>query len=297
VLKLTVSIILIFLIFCYIGINKVYNELLNANFYYITAALFAVTFQIILKAIRWKSIIQIFNKTINTKSSINYTLISLAFSIVTPGRVGEFIKAKYLVDKTEIGYLKSISSVVIDKVFDIITVILLGLVGLSFLQQNFLPSDYFVYALAAYIAALISIYIFLGKIHNVITNFLPKKFKESFGKLRITRRFYIRSLIFSLFIWLTLSLQAFFVIKALSVQQVSFYVIVVVVPLMAISSMIPVSLGGLGVREVVAIYFLSLLGVPAEKSAIFSLLYTFLAFGIPAAIGAVLFLRRKRKFA
>ena len=124
IFKLLVSITLLFLIFRFIGVNKVYNELLNANIYYMAAALFLVIFPIFFKAIRWRSIIQIFNKTITIKSSINYTLISIAFSIVTPGRLGEFIKAKYLVDSSNMGYIKSIVTVVIDKIFDIILSIL-----------------------------------------------------------------------------------------------------------------------------------------------------------------------------
>lgn len=289
IFKSLVSIILLFLIFRFIGIKVVYNVIRNANFYYLTIATFFTVFHVLFKAIRWCAIISIFNKSLNIISSATYTLISYAFGIVTPGRLGEFIKAKYLAEKSGISYLRSFLTVIIDKIFDVITVVLFALASLPFLQEKIFLADYFVFALVLYIIILVLIFVCLGRILALINNFLPKKYKNSFKNLNINGKVYVKSLLFSVFIWLTSSIQAFFVIKALGITQISFYAIVGAVTLMALSSLLPISFGGIGVREVVAISFFLHLGVPAEKSVIFSLLYTFVTFAVPAIIGAILY--------
>jgi glycosyltransferase 2 family protein len=291
--KISVSIILLILIIRFIGIDVIYNELLGADMRYILISTFFVTFLIFFKAMRWNTIVNIFNKKIDLSSSLKYTLISHAFGIVTPGRIGEFIKAKYLADRTKIGYLKSIITVVFDKIFDVITVILFALIGLALFKQNFITNDYFVISLIVYSVALAVAFSYSGKVLKSIKSLLSSKYKKSFGELKFNKKIYLNSMMFSALIWLTLSIQAFFILSALNLPSVSFYAIMIIVPLMALSSMLPISIGGIGLREVVAMYFFLLLGIQAEKSVSFSLIYTFLTFGIPAMIGAVFYSKKK----
>ncbi|MBI2653389.1 flippase-like domain-containing protein [Candidatus Woesearchaeota archaeon] len=292
VLKSAVSLALLYFIFKFIGINKFYNELLNANIFYILAATFFVVFQIFFKVARWKAIVNVFNKNISFRSSLIYTLISFAFGIITPGRLGEFIKAKYLVEGIKLGPLKSFMTVVIDKIFDGLALILVGLFGLYFFQEKFGISRYAIYAFFSYIIILALTFIYFNKILELIYYILPKKYKINFKKFSINRKFYIRSLLFSVCIWVISTIQAFFIIKALGILSLSFFMVMGLITLMAISSMIPISIGGVGVREVVAISFLLMTGVPAEKSTTFSLMYTFITFGIPAIIGAILYSKK-----
>ena len=293
IFKLTISIVLLFLIFRFIGIDKVYRELLNANPNYILIAAFFIIFEIFFKALRWKTIIKIFNKSISVAVSMKYTLISIAFGFVTPGRLGEFIKAKYLVESTKISYLKSIMTVIIDKIFDFIALILLGLLGFSFLGELIKP-DYFIFAFFFYILILILVFIFFNKVLKLIDLILPTKYKIDFKNFNIDRAVYIKSLLLSFLIWVVLSIQAFFIIKSLGISSIPLYAIMGVVPLMALSSVIPISIGGLGVREVIAMSFFIPLGIPIEKSAMFSLIYTFIGMGISAIIGAILYVNKKR---
>lgn len=293
ILKLAISILLLFFIFRFVGASKLYNELLKANLYYIAAAVSFVVLQIIFKAIRWNAIINIFNKSINLPSSIVYTCISLAFAFVTPARLGELVKVKYLVDKTKLGYPKSLMTVVIEKIFDVIASVLFILIGFSFLREVRFYAAYAILGLILYTMLLILILAYLHKIPLLINKILPKKYKSNIKNLSITRKFYIKSLLLSILLWLILCIQAFFILKALNVPQISFYAVAAVVPLMALSSMLPISIGGIGVREIVAISFFSLIGAPAEKSAVFSLMFTFATFGVISVIGAILYVKEK----
>jgi glycosyltransferase 2 family protein len=288
ILKLIVSIALLFFIFRFIGVENALVELKNVDMPFIFLALIFVVFEVFFKSVRWNTVVKVFNKGLGVVSAINYTLISRAFGIVTPGRIGEFIKAKYLKDKTNISYLSSVMTVVIDKLFDIIVLVLFGLIGLSLFWEIFVEFNYFIFAFVVYALVLILVFVFFDKVIKL----LPKKFKNNLKGLKIDRIFYFKSMFLSMVIWLILGIEAFLILKALGVS-VSFFLIIIVVPLMALSSLLPISIGGIGVREVVAIFFFSFIGIEAEKSTVFSLLYMFISFGISAIVGAALYIKKK----
>ena len=197
ILKLIVSIVLLSLIFRFIGIGKIYNELLNTNLYYIALSILFIFFEIFFRAIRWNAIVQIFNKSISVASAMYYTLISIAFGFVTPGRLGEFVKAKYLVDRTNISYLKSFMTVVIDKIFDVMALVFLGLAGFSFFGKEIIKSNYPILALILYILILVLVFVFFDKVLILINNFLPQKYRGNFKNFNIGRGFYAKSIFLS----------------------------------------------------------------------------------------------------
>ena len=286
-LKLTISVVLIYFVFRFIGINKIYKELVNANVYYIAISLFFTVFLIIFKAIRWKNIIGMFNIGLNLGSSVKYTLISIAFSLITPSKLGEFIKVKYLTDKTGVRYLKSFITVVIDKGFDIVAMTFLAFLGLMSLQEfsnwsNVFRSLFFIYSIL-----LILVFVLFDQVLKLVYRIVPKKYKESFKRMKFSRMLYLKSIVLSLIIWVILSTQASFILKSLGMSS-SLLLAISIVPLMALANFVPISLGGIGIREVIAISFFIVIGISAEKSIVFSLMYTFITAGVPALIGSFL---------
>jgi len=291
-LKIIVSTLLLLLVFRIINLKQAYTELINANIFYILLSVLFLVFPIYFKAMRWKYIVQLFNTHISLTRSVIYTIISVAFGNITPGRVGEFIKAKFLVDKTDIKYLTSIMTLVIDKIFDILALVLLGLWGLSFLGGVAEETRYFAYAFVLFLLILVLVFAYFDNATALLYRILPSKYKSGYKKLHIKRGFYAKSMAFSLLIWFFISLQAFFVLNAIGVSA-SLYLVMGLIPLMSISSMLPISIGGIGVRELVAISFLLVVGVSAEKATVFSLLFTLINVVLPTIMGAILHVKEK----
>lgn len=293
--KALVSVTLLFLIFRLIGFEEIYAALLGMNFNYILVSLMFVLLLMLVKSIRWRNIASTFKAYISLADSVNYTFISFAFGFITPGRVGEFIKSKYLADKAKAGYFRSFLTVVIDKIFDLAALLGLVFLGTLFLDINSPFSDLFIFPFILYTIILILIFLFFDEALKFAKFLIPRKYKDDLKLLRITRRFYLASLGLSFLIWFFLSVAGFFILKALDASEISLLIAIIVVPLMALSSQLPISLGGIGVREVVAIYALSFIGIAAEKSIVFSLIYTFVSLGIPAIIGVILYIKSKNK--
>lgn len=294
ILKLAITVILIYLLFRFIGIEKVYNELSNVNLYYIFLSLLFTFPLIFFKALRWKGIVGIFNKSLKIGPSIVYTLISIAFALVTPSRLGEFIKVKYLVDKTRVTYLVSFITVVVDKVFDIIAMIFLALLSFSLIELFSRWKNIFIVSFFVYLLILILVFIYFEKVLAIVPYLLPKKYQEGFKRIAITKIIYLKSIIISLIIWLILGVQSFIIFYSLGIKM-PLLITLGGISLMALSAMVPISIGGIGIRELIAISFFSIMGINAEKSAVFSLMYTFVTSGIPAITGAFLYMLLKKK--
>ncbi|MEK6869709.1 MAG: lysylphosphatidylglycerol synthase transmembrane domain-containing protein [Nanoarchaeota archaeon] len=295
IVKLAVSAAILFFIFRIIGLEKAYSELANANIFYIFVSFAFVFLAILLKSLRWKNIAWLFKAPMSIKESLNYTYISLAFGMVTPGRLGEFIKAKYLNDCSKIGIIKSLITVTLDKLFDVAALIGFALIGLSFFDFGIpVPPIFFMILLVLYFVFLSAFFFYPEKLVMAAKFFIPEKYKNKLNFFSEFDRYHLYSFCFSAVIWIFFSFSAFFILKSLGISNTPLLVIIVAVPLMALSSLIPISLGGIGVREAVAISLFLAIGMAVEKSLVFSLIYTFNGFIVPAIIGTFLYLKLKR---
>ena len=296
IFKITVSIILLIFIFYFIGINKILIQLKNINIFFLLIAFIFVFFQIFFKALKWNVVIRMFKKRLDLYHSFVYTTISLAFGIVTPGRVGEFIKAKYLVDKTQLKYRTAFVTVIMDKSFDLIAILFIAFIGISALGNIIRYSEFFMILFIIFLFILLFLFIYFNSIPKIVSKLLPKKYKLNLKNLRFTKWLYSKALFYSIIIWSIYVVESFFIFKALNIENPVISGLMIIVALMALSSAIPISFGGTGVREIVAVAFLTLFGIEAEKSAIYALLFTFISFGVPAIIGAFLYIKEKGTF-
>jgi len=86
-----------------------------------------------LRAWRWKETIKSAQTDFPIKELLKFTYISLTLGLVTPGRIGEFIKVHHLSKKSGIEAKKSLYTVLLDKLMDISTVLVFSVLGAYFL--------------------------------------------------------------------------------------------------------------------------------------------------------------------
>ena len=83
-----------------------------------------------IKSYRWNYLLK--------QQSINYSAVqsflvymsSLYVGFITPGRLGEFVKTLYLKSDKGINISKGFSSVLVDRLFDLYLLIILGFIGI-----------------------------------------------------------------------------------------------------------------------------------------------------------------------
>ncbi len=293
-LKLALSGALVYLVIKISGVNSLYLIFSEANPLYLLASLLVLPFYIYFKSLKWGIAIKIFGEEAKIGDLVKCTLISFAFGIITPGRVGELIKVKHITENSHLGYAKSISSVILEKIFDMASAVFLILLGLVLFWDK-APMIYAVPALILYSAAFLLAPRYLYRVFDFFLKKKGKGFANIPDKFPLMQKNYFSLVWLSIAGWISLSVQAFLILKALSIENAPFYATILLVPLMAISSILPISLGGIGVREVVSLHFFSYFGISPGKSVAFSLMYTFATLAVSAFAGAMLYIKKQHK--
>ena len=89
-----------------------------------------------IKGIRWALVLRLLGKTLPWLSAVRLFAVGLFAGYVTPAQLGEFTKVMYL-DRYGIGRLQGLASVIGDRLIDVVLLVLLALPGLGFLVPGF----------------------------------------------------------------------------------------------------------------------------------------------------------------
>ncbi len=261
---------------------------------YLLAAMFFILLQVSLKAYRWNYLKKSQKMRFSLKDSFLMYLSSLYLGIITPGRVGEFSKILYLKKK---GYsmAKSSVSVVIDRLGDLIFLVLVGIGGMFFFSGIFnkelrLISYFLVILLIVFIVFIINkkiskkilrkIFMILipNKHHNKV-NSAPKEFYLETKKIK-TRDFVMTALI-TVITFILYYIMTFLLALSLNIKIPFLYLSICVTVSMFITIM-PISIVGIGTRDLTLIGLFSFLNISKEAAVAFStlilLMNVFIAF-------------------
>src|SRR3989344_1969715 len=268
-----------------IGIENLYNSFKSANPYYLLIAI-AITFiYTLLQTWKWDLILKRQNININFSELVIMQVKSIFYGVITPGRFGGFIKSYYLKEKINADFGKSISSVLIDRILDTLSVFILAFIGGLFLTNKLLDLSYvlsfgFIFVIA------ISYIIFnrritkrlLGFFYN---RFMPEKFKQnvkesfySFYENLPKKTSLIIPFLANFLSWICTYTIAYAVALSLDIK-ISFFVLITMYSITTVISIIPITVSGLGTRE----------------ASLIALLAFFIAGILPGLIGLIFILK------
>lgn len=232
--------------------------------------LYALSFFVALNliaAFRFSQALQMQDIHISYGYAIYVNFIGLFFNLFLPSSLGgDVIKAYYVVKKSG-KKMKTITSILMDRVFGLAAVLTIVLIALPFFMKSH-QDPKVVYSVSIFTAAFIfAVLLLLSKSFSDRFKFLmhlipTKRFKEKVANfLMVISQFrqhkakILFCYILSIFIQIIFIIAGFMISKSLGLS-VSFVVFMLVLPVSGIISMLP-SLGGLGVREISVVYFLS----------------------------------------
>ena len=291
-IKLCLTVVIFAVILSKINFGHIYNTFTapNKTFLFISFALIIPNFAF--KFWKWHYLLEICGMNESFYNAARSYLAGLAIGMVTPARAGEMGRALFLREKEK---LKGTGVVIVDKLFDLIGIVLLSLIGARVLisQNTF-------YLLFAFVAAGICIIFFSRSFHRLVTsalsnNSLGKKIMEIFSVLEhISKGVATKNIVITITMFFVVLLQCYFLVKTFYTGAVTFNAILFAYPLVIVANILPITIGGLGVREGVAVFTLSLFGIPGEV-AVSATLYLFIINVVfPSLLGClVIFSSRK----
>jgi len=237
--------------------------------------------QLLIKAERWRSINVKQNIIVPLYSSIKISAIASVFGMVTPGRIGEFIKVRFVKNYSST-LIEAWIGVIIDRLFDLIFVIIVGMISTIYLSQV----QYFKLSLffgSIFILVFIIMVIMILK-HNRIIKFFTQIKSTTLIPLIITKfdlfrvRFiftfknsFIKGFSFTCISFLTQCFTGLAVIHSLGFS-LPLYILAIVISISTLVSLLPISIGGFGTRESIYIALLNQYGIPMESALVFSLI-------------------------
>jgi uncharacterized protein (TIRG00374 family) len=260
----------------------------GANLWPILLSLLLMPPFVLIKSWRWARILREMGLRIDMRTATALYTVGLFYGATTPGQAGDLLKAVYLRDRGQ-PLAPAMLSVVLDRLFDLLVMAALATLGIFALGQ-LLPSrglqTALVIAMGLGLAALTVVLLAQGPRQWVLTTLLPRvapRLKASLDRwnselstlsLRpgLLAPLGLASLASAGFTFVRLWL----LFLALGLGLVPLYVVVGVSALIAVLQVLPVSIGGLGVREVVLIPVLASYGYTPEQAITLSALFLLL---------------------
>lgn len=279
-------------------IANIINTFKHANHVCIAFAFILVIPNIYIQYFKWNFLLKLIKPEATARESLFSLLVGFTFGFITPGRVGEFGRAFFIKDCP---WIKVIGIAFMDKFFSLSIVIFAGAIGIISLiwsQLHFyviLPLTIFTiiallvlrYLLThpdifrGFLYSLNIILPFREKIKLLISSFDRFHKKEAVKLLALSILFYL--IFLTQYLILTSAFESVSVINGF--QAISSTLLV--------KSMLPISLGDLGIRESAAVFFFSKIGAKSATAFNASILIFMINILIPSLIGLVLVLKNK----
>ena len=265
--------------------------------YYLLAILFLI-FGFLIRTLKWKRLITSIGAKISAKDLFEIMIKATFLGVVTPGKLGEFWRAKYLADSGPISNGSAFYTAFMDRLIDLLVLGLVAIPGLLIIYLRFNVGAGWQLYILIFTIFIFLFFVFLKKIglQKIFKMFVKEKnniFLAEFdaGLSGLKMRLFLEILIYGFLYYLASVLILYFTALALSIT-VPFWYLFLVAALVLLILTLPLTFFGLGVREAGFIYFFSMLGISPPLTVAFSLLglFSYILISLP---GAILFLKQK----
>ncbi len=279
IIGVLISLVLLYFVFSSISFVDVKKIIFKFGFYLFLIGMMIYSISFVFRAWRWQHILSPITK-ISYNNSIFIIFIAYFFNSVLPARIGDFIRAYILSKGTDIKTLTSISTIVVDRMLDGLTLFLLlsiGMIGAGLkldidhrlLFIIFLTFLLFIFLLIFYTMGFNTVMRCVSPLRNIIPNFYTKL--ESFMKSIKTggdifsKGSNAHFILFfsSLMVWLVEALLFYFVLYFIGIR-IGIYVLFILLALVNLGIMIPSAPGYLGTFEAAFMFVLVYFGIEKE---------------------------------
>lgn len=301
IIKIIITIFLFFLIFKKIPIGDVKLNLISSNKLYLLFVFLSFFLYYFFFSLRWCYLLNSAGIKISKGRSYVIIIISFFFNNFLPSAVGQdFVRSAYV---SKIEFSRALGVSLIDRFLGFIGMLILGIFAafnITF-KIRVISIFYLFLILSLFLIFFILTNIKIGiGIKNKILGikFLNlsdemKKFYNVLKDYKDKKIIMLNGIILSIIIQIIITIINFFICKSLGID-ISFYNLIVLLPIITIFSLVPLTLNGLGLREFAYIYFFGLAGISGKDSLSISLIF-FVISVFASLIGGIFFLFLKRE--
>jgi glycosyltransferase 2 family protein len=223
-------------------------------------------------------------------------MIGVFYGSVTPGRLGNLIRVKYVKKKTGKSTGEASISVVLDKLLDVASLLAVGLFGIVLLSDH-ISSGVMIPMTVSLALVLSCIIVLLNKNMSrsilrtfwrfLVPSHLKSNTKETFNSFydsMLSARSSLVPFLMGILGWFLIYASAYSVALSIGIN-VPFQYFMVIMSIATVVGLIPITVAGWGTREATLVMFLSLFGVTAEQAIVMSILNNLLNYAVVIPTG------------
>jgi glycosyltransferase 2 family protein len=302
-----VGIIILIYLISTIDISSVISIFLNIPIVFAFLCLFAIVPILISTAIQWQMVLKKQKISVSFIYSIKNILIGYFYGFITPGGFGAYIRSIYLKDESKQPLPKCLSNIITFNTLDFLSLLTLGMIG-SFLLISTIP--YLFWIITIVLIAVASLFIFFlrkrkskdlftkmikSNIFSVVQNKLEDSLETFYENLPSFKSL-IAPFILSILGWILLFTEFYFISILFSIN-IPYIWFISIFSIAYVVASLPISIYGLGTREVSLISLFSLFEIPAANVLSFSLFCFVIIWILPSVAGAGITFFEHKKYA
>jgi len=255
IVRLSIGIILVILLFLFVSPSAVIQSLRSANPFFLICAVAVYALAFLLLTLRWRLIVAHMGGDIPFGEAYQAFAGGVLYSDFTPGRIGDFSRA--ILVQERIGIHKGTVSVFIDRYIDIIVLTGLGIAALVIYSSRFasiLPILALIVLLVVF-AGVTALFLQNSWVFSLIKKIpflnIPEfasHLQDALSELRDGKRVIAEGTILTVLAWVTHALRIILITMSLG-YTLPLPDIFLILPLISALSIIPVTIAGLGLVE------------------------------------------------
>ncbi|MCK4730470.1 MAG: flippase-like domain-containing protein [Candidatus Aenigmarchaeota archaeon] len=264
-----------------INLNLLLDSFKSMNYTYLLISILFIVPEVIINTAKWLVVIDKKDR-LSLPKGIFAWVAGYGIGMLTPGKLGEFTKVKFLKSKPG----KSFLTILVDRLNDIFVLFILGIFAVFSLFLNKTHLSYLSYLFLAFFVLFI-IGIFFLRNEKLIKKIgmpfykllVPKKYKSFAGENinifyknieKMNKKNIFINFLLTVLVWFVCFAQHWFLSLSLGLN-LSYFSICLIAPILILVQLIPISISGIGTREAAAVLLLSTFGISPELAIAFSL--------------------------
>ncbi len=249
--KILFAFLAIYFVFTKIDFKETIEIFKNANLYFLFFALLFFIFSKIISSFRLNMFLKKIDIQISEKQNLKLYFLGMFYNLFLPGGIGgDGYKVYFLNKKFKIKAKKIIFSLLFDRISGVfaLTILILCLYFLKF---------FFNYKIEIFI---------IFPFYIIIAYFLLKKF------FLIKLIFFKNTTLLSILVQLFQLISAFLILKSININsEITSYLFIFLIS--SVIAIIPLTIGGIGSREITFLYAAELMNLEVQHSVALSLIF------------------------
>ncbi len=302
--KLVITAALLYWVLKDIDLRYAWNEIRNADKILFLSTLFITWFGHFLCVLRWRILLKLLNSVLKTTRLVLIYCIGMFCNLILPGLVGgDLVKVVLTGNDCGRSYSKAIASVYFDRAIGLLALLLMALGASGIYPITIQEIDVFWGFLVLTIAfVLANILLLHPQSHNWLGGYLTRfgattavlkinKLSRAFSSIRQSYPRLAITFLLSLINQFLVVVSSYLLALALGIQS-QFYYFLIFIPAITLITMIPISINGMGLRELATAGFFQTIGVSKPQGVALGFLFSIVII-VSSLPGSVAYLLHK----